>query len=352
MARKKKDKKKKGETPSFNVDDIMSDVSNILSKKFGSKIKKEVSVPIKDFISTGNPLVDWSLGKGLPLGKIIEIWGEEGTGKSTLAYQILGKIYKKGGIIVLFDTENSFDPIRGKQFGIENIILENPETVEEAFDMLHHTIENLKDRGFGVVVWDSLAATPTEADIKGNAGIGSKARVVSDRLQKVLKGLEQSNLSLVIINQARSKIDTGFSARFGGQRITAPSARALRHDAIIRAHMKVVGKIKVDNYIVGHVVEFTPEKNKIAPPFRSVRLHLLFKSGFSLRNTIIENAIQLGVIKRHGAYYDYNDIRYQGKTAIIKEMSKEDLKKLIKEVIKALEEVYENVWEKITTENV
>ena len=326
------------------IDNIIDDIVNVLGTKYGRKVKSNPQAVVSRFISTGNPLVDWVLGKGLPVGKIIEIWGEEGTGKSTLAYQILAEVYRRGGVPVLFDTERSFDINRAKVFGLEKLICENPETVEEAFDMLNLTMQRLHSAPFGVVVWDSLAATPTKADLNGNAGIGSKARVVSDKLQQAISALERSSLSLIIINQARSKIDS--YSGFGRTNLAPPSARALRHEAVIRAQLRITGKIKVDNVVVGNIVTFFTEKNKIDSPYKAVDLHLFYKVGFSAKYSIVENAIQFGIIQTHGSWLAWKDKKFQ-RSKMFQVLSDEDINMILDELLYTLEERYDRIWKKL-----
>lgn len=326
------------------IDEILKDIASKLSKEFGSKVAIEASSIARKFLPTGNPLVDWVFGKGLPVGRIVEIFGEEGTGKSTLAYQILAETYNRGGIPILFDAEESFDRERGLQLGLEKVIIEVPEYVEQAFDMLAVTMEKMKEKDvFGVVVWDSLAATPPKSLLDGKEEIGAKARVVSTHLQRILKQLEESNLSLIILNQVRSMIDV---FKFGGPNLEAPSARALRHEAVIRAQLRKVAVIKSgDKITVGIVSELMTVKNKITSPYRVVKLCLLFKKGFSVSHSILENAIDLEVVKVSGGWCEFEGVKFRKNE--LHKLDGEVFNKIMQKTLEELDERYDRVYKKI-----
>jgi recombination protein RecA len=323
------------------VNEKIDAIAQSLTTKFKSKVITQAKELTRKFISTGNPLVDWVFGKGLPVGRVVEIFGEEGVGKSTLAYHILAECYRKGGIPILFDTEESFSSERGLVFGLEKVIIEVPETVEQAFEMLLATMEKMNEDDFGVVVWDSLAATPPASRLEGRQEIGAKARAVSDYLQILLKKLEATNLSLIVLNQVRSIIDMH---KFGLPLVEAPSARALKHEAVIRAQIKRQQVIKVEEMAIGINIEIMTHKNKIVSPYRMVKLCLLFETGISIPHSVIENALHLGLIKQTGGWLEFEGVKFR-RTELSK-LTKEQFDLLLNKVLNALQERYERVFSK------
>jgi len=320
---------------SENIKKIQS-IANELSKKFKSKVLSDVNAIKRHFISTGNPLIDWVFGKGIPLGKVIEIFGEEGVGKSTLAYHILAECYRQGGIPILFDTEESFSSERAKVFGLEHLIIEVPETIEQSFEMLLETMDKMEESDFGVVVWDSLAATPPQSRLEGKQEIGAKARVVSDYLQILLKKMEKTKLSLIILNQVRSII--AFQ-QFGLPQIEAPSARALKHEAVIRAQLTKSKVIKVDDIPVGIVVNLTTHKNKIVSPYRIVKLMLFFEKGISVSYSVLQNAVDFEIVKQDRGWLEFEGVKFRWTE--IHKLKKEHFDLLMQRTLNELQARYE-----------
>jgi len=253
----------------------------------------------------------------------------------------LAECYRRGGIPILFDTEESFSSERGLVFGLEKLIIEVPETIEQAFEMLLTTMEKMNENDFGVVVWDSLAATPPQSRLEGKQEVGAKARAVSDYLQILLKKLETMNLSLVILNQVRSMIDIH---KFGSPLLEAPSARALKHEAVIRAQIKKQQIIKLDDIAIGMNIELMTHKNKIVSPYRVVKLCLLFETGISIPHSVIENALALGLVKQGSGWLEFEGIKFR-RTELNK-LTKEQFDLLLNKVLENLQKRYERVFSK------
>lgn len=309
------------------------------------KGKPELTLKTPRFIKTGNPLIDYVFGKGIPIGRVVEIFGEEGTGKSTLAYQILAEVYLQGGIPILFDAEESFDSERGKQLGLTKLIVETPRTIEEGFALLEKVMDKIKEKDFGVVVWDSLSATPPETFLKGKVEIGARARAISLELQKSLSKFYNSNLSLIVLNQVRSVIQ---EFGFGNRMYDSMTARALRHEAIIRAELKKLAKLedKDKGVVYGILVSLETMKNKVVSPFRKVKLVLFFNTGFSIAHSVVLNAIEQGIVKQlDGGYYEYNGKKFRKLN--LKTLTKSDFDKLVDDLIKSLKERDEEVYRRI-----
>lgn len=300
---------------------------------------REVSV-----IKTGSIALDLALGiGGVPRGRIVEIYGPESSGKSTLATHIVANAQKTGGIAAYIDAEHALDPGYAAKIGvnIDELMISQPSSGEEALniaDMLARS--NVID----VIVIDSVAALVPKSELEGEIGdqfMGLQARMMSQALRKLTSTLSRSNTCAVFINQMREKIGVMF-----GNPETTTGGRALKFYASIRMDIRRIGSIKgPDNTDTGNRVKVKVVKNKLAPPFRTAEFDILFNEGISRIGSLIDLGADLGIIEKKGSWFSYNNTRLgQGKEAVRDELKKNP--KLVDELEKI---IFEKATEKGAT---
>ncbi len=289
-------------------------------------------------ISSQSIVIDKALGgKGYPKGRIIEFWGPEGSGKSTMSLHAIAEAQKeKGKQVVLIDVEHAFDPTYARTIGVDinNLIISQPTTAEEALDIAEIFVQSGEA---SLIVIDSTAALVPKAELEGEIGdatVALLARLLSKALRRLLAEVRKSNTCVIFINQIRDKIGVRFGAK-----TTTPGGRALKFYASLRAEVVPIGKIKdSDGNIIGQVTQVTTKKNKVAPPFKSGVINLIFGEGIDLIMEIVDLAIKYDIIKKSGAWYVIENEKFQGKAAL-KELLKDDVKllsKIKKEVKKCI----------------
>lgn len=300
-----------------NKEELLRNTTEQIEKKFGKgsimKLGDNVHLNV-DAIPTGVLPLDIALGiGGVPKGRIVEIYGPESSGKTTLALQILSEAQAQGGTVAFIDAEHAMDPIYAARLGvdIDNVLISQPDTGEQALeicDMLVHS---------GVVeciVVDSVAALVPRAEIEGEMGdatVGLQARLMSQALRKLTGSLSKSNTTCIFINQLREKIGVMF-----GNPETTTGGRALKFFSSVRIEIRRVESIKSDNEIIGNKVRAKVVKNKVAPPFRKAEFDIIFGEGVSKASCVIDAGITCGVLNRSGAWFSYNDTRLgQGREA-------------------------------------
>ncbi len=263
-------------------------------------------------ISTGSLGLDIALGiGGLPKGRIIEIYGPESSGKTTLTLQVIAECQKKGGTAAFVDAEHALDPSYAEKLGVnvDELLVSQPDTGEQALEITDMLV---RSSAVDVVVIDSVAALTPKAEIEGDMGdshMGLQARLMSQALRKLTANIKRSNTLVIFINQIRMKIGVMF-----GNPETTTGGNALKFYASVRLDIRRTGAIKKGDEILGNETRVKVVKNKVAPPFRTTDFDILYNEGISRESEIINLGVQLGLIDKSGAWYSYNNEKIgQGK---------------------------------------
>ena len=268
-------------------------------------------------VSTGSLGLDLALGiGGLPKGRIIEIYGPESGGKTTVSLQAVAEVQKKGGIAAFIDVEHALDPVYAKQLGvdIDQLIVSQPDTGEQALEIIEALV---RSGAIDIVVLDSVAAMATKAEIEGEMGdsfVGVQARLMSGAMRKLTSVISKSDAVAIFINQVREKIGVIY-----GNPETTPGGRALKFYASVRIEVRRGEAIKEGGEIIGSRTKCKIVKNKVAPPFKSCEFDMIYGKGISKMGEIIDMGVELGIIKKSGSWFSYNDMRIgQGRESVMK----------------------------------
>jgi recombination protein RecA len=287
--------------------------------KLGSKKRVDVEV-----IPTGALSLDIALGiGGIPKGRIIEIYGPESSGKTTLAMHILAEAQKMGESVAFIDAEHAFDPTYGQSIGIDvnEMFISQPDFGEQALEILETLV---RSSGFGVIVVDSVAALTPRAEIEGDMGdshMGLQARLMSQALRKITAIANKTGTSVIFLNQLRMKIGVMF-----GNPETTTGGNALKFYSSVRLDIRQKEKIMDGEDVVGHVRKVKVVKNKMAPPFREAEFNIIYPTGIDKYSSILDAAVKKGVVEKAGAWFRYGDKQLaQGRDATIEEL-KSDIK--------------------------
>jgi recombination protein RecA len=263
-------------------------------------------------IPTGSPALDLALGVGgIPRGRVIEVYGPEASGKTTLALHMAAEAQKLGGVAAFIDAEHALDPQYARNVGVdmENLLINQPDSGEQALDIVEALV---RSSALDIVVVDSVAALTPRAEIEGEMGdqtIGLQARLMSRALRKLAAAIAKSRTSVVFINQVRMKIGVMF-----GNPETTPGGRALKFYATVRIEMRRIASIKEGTETTGNRCRLKVSKNKVAPPFRTAEVELLFRCGISREGDLMELGSQYEVIEKSGSWLSYGQTRLgQGK---------------------------------------
>ena len=289
-----------------------------IQQKFGKgsimKLGEDSEKLTVDAIPTGALALDYALGVGgVPRGRIVEVYGPESSGKTTLALQILAEAQALGGIGAFIDAEHALDPVYAARLGvdIDELLISQPDTGEQALEICDMLV---RSGAIDVVVIDSVAALVPRAEIEGEIGdttVGLQARLMSQALRKLAGSLSKSNTTCIFINQLREKIGVMF-----GSPETTTGGRALKFFSSVRIDIRRVDSIKKDGEAVGNRVKAKVVKNKVAPPFKQAEFDLMFGEGFSREGCSVDMAVECGVVKKSGAWYTYGEERLgQGREA-------------------------------------
>ena len=265
-----------------------------------------------EVISTGSLGVDLALGVGgLPRGRIVEIFGPESSGKTTLCLETIAQCQKNGGVCAFIDAENAFDPIYARKLGVkvEELMVSQPDTGEQALEICDMLV---RSGGVDMVVIDSVAALVPKAEIEGDMGdshVGLQARLMSQALRKLTGHIKKTNTLVVFINQIRMKIGVMF-----GSPETTTGGNALKFYASVRLDIRRTGQIKKGDDVIGNETKVKVIKNKVAPPFRQAEFDILYGEGVSWEGELIDLGVKYDIVEKSGARYSYNGAKIgQGK---------------------------------------
>ena len=294
-------------------------------------------------IPTGALSLDIALGiGGVPRGRIVEIFGPESSGKTTLALHVVAEAQKMGGEAAFIDAEHALDPIYAKKLGvdIDNLIVSQPDTGEQALEITESLV---RSGALDVIVVDSVAALVPKAEIDGDMGdshMGLQARLMSQALRKLAGALNKSKTVLIFINQLREKIGVMF-----GNPETTTGGRALKFYASVRMDIRKTENIKQDGEFKGSRVRVKIVKNKVAPPFREAEFDIVYGEGISKAGNILDMAVNLDIIEKSGSWFSYNGERIgQGRENVKKYLT--DNPEILEDVEKKVRENFEKAFEK------
>ena len=298
--------------------------------KMGEEKVEDINV-----IPTGSLGLNLALGVGgYPRGRIIEIYGPESSGKTTLAIHAIAEAQKAGGIAAFIDAEHAFDRFYAEKLGvdIDNLLISQPDSGEQALEVADQLI---RSSAIDIIVIDSVAALTPKAELEGDMGenkVGLQARLMSQALRKLTASINKTNTTCIFINQLREKIGVMF-----GTPETTTGGNALKFYASVRIDIRKSSSIKDGDNVLGNQTKVKVVKNKVAPPFRRAEFDIMFGEGISLAGEIIDLGVEAGVIKKAGAWFSYNDTKLgQGRDAA---------KRLIQDNPELLEELQEKIME-------
>ena len=292
---------------------------------------------------TGALSLDIALGiGGIPRGRIIEVFGPESSGKTTLALHMIAEAQKMGGEAAFIDAEHALDPVYAKKLGvdIDNLIVSQPDTGEQALEIAEALV---RSGAIDIIVVDSVAALVPKAEIDGDMGdahVGLQARLMSQALRKLAGVINKSNSCIVFINQLREKVGVMF-----GNPETTPGGRALKFYASVRLDIRRVENIKQDGEVVGSRARVKVVKNKVAPPFREAEYDIIYGKGISKSGNILDLGVNLGIVDKSGSWFGYNGERIgQGRENAKKYL--EDNPKIMEDIEAKVRKNFDEAFEK------
>ncbi len=345
MAAKKAERAEMGEKPTATEGKLkaLGLAQEQINKQFGDgairRLGDTKTVDV-ELVSSGALSLDLALGGGYPKGRIIEIFGPESSGKTTLALHAIAEIQRNGGTAAFIDAEHALDPAYARKLGVDtdNLLVSQPDNGEQALDIAETLV---RSNAVDIVVIDSVAALVPQAEIDGDMGdshMGLQARLMSQALRKLTGIISKSKTTVIFINQIRMKIGVMF-----GNPETTTGGNALKFYASIRIDIRRTGQIKAGEEIIGNRTKVKIVKNKIAPPFRIAEFDIMYNEGISKTGDVLDLAVLHNIVGKSGAWFDYADAKIgQGREAS---------KEYLKENPKILVEIEKKVRAKVAAES-
>ena len=295
------------------LNETLKEIQKMFGKGAVMKLGDRQAVDV-DVIPSGSLLLDDALGvSGYPKGRIIEIFGPESSGKTTLALHAIAECQKQGGRAAFVDAEHAIDPVYAKNLGVDvdELILSQPDNGEQALEI----VEMLASSGaISLIIVDSVAALVPQAELDGEMGdssVGLQARLMSKAMRKLAGVLNKQNCAVIFINQLREKVGVMY-----GNPETTSGGRALKFYASIRIDIRRTEALKSGSDIVGNTVKVKIVKNKVSPPFKTCELDIIYGQGISKESEILDKAVELGLIKKSGSWFEYKGVKIaQGRDA-------------------------------------
>lgn len=339
MAKNKVEKKEGGKSVDAVVDEIRTKFGDGMLMKLGEVKKVDVAA-----ISTGSLSLDIATGiGGVPRGRVIEIYGPESSGKTTLALHIVANAQKDGGVAAFVDAEHALDPVYAKNIGVNtaDLLVSQPDAGEQALDIVETLV---RSDAVDVIVVDSVAALTPQAEIDGEMGdhhVGRQARLMSQALRKLTSIIAKSNCVVIFINQIRMKIGVMF-----GNPETTTGGNALKFYSSVRFEVRRAAQIKKGEEVVGNRVKVKIVKNKVAPPFKVAEFDIMYNEGISLSGDVLDAGVSYDVITKKGNSYSYKE----EKLGVGREKAKSTLRKDKKLLSAISKEVHKAVKDKIESD--
>ena len=289
------------------LDAALSQIERAFGKGSIMKLGKNEQVVEIETVSTGSLGLDIALGVGgLPKGRIVEIYGPESSGKTTMTLHVIAEAQKKGGICAFIDAEHALDPVYARKLGVnlEDLLISQPDTGEQALEIADTLV---RSGAVDVLVIDSVAALTPRAEIEGEMGDslpGLQARLMSQALRKLTASISRSNTMVIFINQIRMKIGVMF-----GSPETTTGGNALKFYSSVRLDIRRIGAVKDRDEVVGNQTRIKVVKNKLAPPFKQVEFDIMYGEGVSKTGELIDLGVKSGIVEKSGAWFSYNSER-------------------------------------------
>ena len=329
----------KKDTHDKTLDQVLADIEKQFGKGSIMRLGENPHMEVET-TSTGSLNLDLALGvMGYPKGRIIEIFGPESSGKTTVALHAIAEVQKNGGRAAFIDAEHALDPVYAKKLGvnINDLLLSQPDTGEQALEICEALV---RSEAVNIIVIDSVAALVPQAEIEGEMGdshVGLQARLMSQALRKLSGTINKTKTTAIFINQLREKVGVMF-----GNPETTPGGRALKFYSTIRLDVRRAEQIKNGENVVGNRTVIKVVKNKVAPPFKTANVEIMYGEGISKESEVIDLATQFNIIDKSGAWYSYNGEKIgQGK---------ENVRLMLKQNRKLFDELEQKVREKCKKE--